>query len=239
MLAPVLSIHGLIPSQGGLTRLFDQLNLKVPQCQLSLDHVKYTRDMADVFWYVWVDFSQRSCSSAEISRAARPVQPSSNTGSDSARHHNGPPCSLHSALSAKIMGQTTENQQLWTQLLKTKRIKTTSSCGHIEGILVARFPNPSLSCLWLPRWEHPCCGLLGVFSPILKWLTCDHKHFLHWDHQGGCVWMCHTDDENVQVSVSDCNDSYLIFFFFFFLFLSISLQFSKVNPIGRDGGASV
>lgn len=26
--------------------------------------------------------------------------------------------------------------------------------------------------------------------------------------------MCHTDDENVQVSVSDCNDSYLIFFFF-------------------------
>lgn len=51
--------------------------------------------------------------------------------------------------------------------------------------------------------------------------------------------MCHIDNENVQVRVSnvtDGDDFYLSSSFF--LFLSISLLFSTVNPAGGDGGAA-
>lgn len=106
-----VSVFGLIPSPGGWKRsLWDLLRSQSQDVNWLLEDwpgsCQYTCDMADVFWYVWVDFRLplESCSSAEISRAAQPGQPSANAGSARAiRHRNGPPLTLHSALSAKIM----------------------------------------------------------------------------------------------------------------------------------------
>lgn len=67
---------------------------------------------------------------------------------------------------------------------------------------------------------------------FFKWLTCDHKLFLHWDHQRGCIWMCHTDDENVQVSVSDCDD-FNLSSSFFSLSLYLPPIFLQWIPLGE------
>lgn len=97
---PDLSIRthafGAIPSQSGFT----WLRLKVPWCHLPPDHFECTCDMADVFWYVLVNFSQRS------------LQPSCNTKSGSARavrHRRGPARNLHSALNAETIGENHRN----------------------------------------------------------------------------------------------------------------------------------